>query len=108
MRATLKPYWTWASAFVLTTIVWFVLIHGERNEDIDDTVAMVNGSLWTAFFFGVPLAQVMMKLFGRVAGPAKNRLARAVLALTVFICAFGLLAVLIFSLVAVMGWAMGR
>ncbi|MGE3261909.1 MAG: hypothetical protein AB7K68_09035 [Bacteriovoracia bacterium] len=96
IRATLKPYWTGTAALVLSAIAWAVLIHSERTGEIEGNVAWVNGNLWTALFFAVPLSQVITKLFARLAGPSRNRLAHATVSVTAFFFAFGILVLLLF------------
>lgn len=95
-RATLKPYWTWIAAIVLSVVAWSILINAERNGDWEGGEVWVSGNLATALFFAVPLSQVVTKLFGRVAGPARNRLAHVILAFMSYVLAFGFLAVLLF------------
>lgn len=101
-RATLKPYYTWTIALLLSIGFWAMLIYAERAGDLEQKTVWVNGNLWTAIFFALPFSQVITKMFGRVAGPSRNRLAHLLLGLMDYILAFAVLTLLLFAISAPM------
>lgn len=98
IRATLKPYRTGAAALFFSGIAWTFFILSQKQGAIEGNVAWMYGNLATAVFFAVPLSQIVAKLFGRVAGPAKNHLAHVLLNATAYFFSFGIMAVLLFAL----------
>ena len=73
-------------------------ILSEKQGAIEGNVAWAYGNLATALFFAVPLSQILAKLFGRIAGPAKHHLAHILLNATAYFFSFGIMAVLLFAL----------